>query len=105
MAVFGIIADYSTSRLFNKFVQYPSEQPKVLPALSAFVIDHHWICFALPFIWFIWLIAILIYSEKKLFLGINFHTSFTLLAGFSMIAVFLIGGTAPFLELSAGSAH
>lgn len=111
MAVFGLGSTVAQIQLRNLFVRYPESGekflggPEMLPAISLFALHYHWLYQAIPIIWALATVAILIFYRSKGPEGsgmASLHTSATLLVGVTMILFFTAAGVMPFVPLVVG---
>ena len=98
MAVLGMASAIVIDPLYNRAIEYPSEPfiNRTLPPLSALLLGNMWITWAVPVIWA--LVSLWMVIRKKNSADYTaLHTSATLLLGITLLLLFTFAGVFPFV--------
>ncbi len=103
MGIFSLGSAASQTKLWNYYVQYPHVgEGTMLPAGSELALQVQWLYRAVPLIWLLITLALLILNWRKPEPPrdmVQLHTSATLLVGVVMLGFFLIAGIMPFVSI------
>ena len=98
MAVLGMASAIVIDPLYNRAIEYPSEPfiNRTLPPLSALLLENMWITWAVPVIWALGSLWMIIRKKNNAdYTAI--HTSATLLLGITLLLLFTFAGVFPFI--------
>ena len=101
MCVFGLATSITQIRLTNA-IQYDEFDGLALPPLSQLTLNAEWIAVAVPAVWVISGLILLVLNWKREEPPqdiIQLHTSITLLVGITMLTLFAIAGILPFVSI------
>lgn len=107
MAVLSLGSAASQIKLRNQYIQYPrvGERMPPLPAMSDFALRVQWLPQAVPLLWALLTLVVLIWkgrqpeSPRDL---VQLHTSATLLVGVLMLGFFVVSGVMPYITFVVG---
>ena len=111
MAVLGLASAISQIKLRNFFVQYPQAgeellgEPATLPTISNLALRLHWLYTAVPVLWALLVLGLLVLYRKqddRVRDIVQIHTSATLLVGLFMLTFFVTAGVMPFISIVVG---
>ena len=98
MAALSMASAIVIDPLYNRAIEYPSEPfiNRTLPPLSALLLGNMWITWAVPVIWA--LVSLWMVIRKKNSADYTaLHTSATLLLGITVLLLFTFAGVLPFV--------
>ena len=104
MAVFGYGSAASQIKLHNQYIQYPhvGDQVSALPPISDLALRLKWLPQAVPLLWALLTVALLIWKWRQPETPrdwVQLHTSATLLVGVFMLGFFVVAGVMPYISI------
>jgi len=105
MCVFAFASSFALMKLEND-IGY-SQNPRVVKTLAPLVravLQVKWLCTALPCIWIIGAIGLVILAKRDLLKTehVQLHTSLTLYVGITLLVLFALAGIVPYIPLTLG---
>ncbi len=107
MTVFSLGSTVSQIKLCNQYMLYPrvGEGMPPLPAISELALQAQWLLQAIPIVWALLTLTLLILNWKKPEPPrdlVQLHTSATLLIGVFMLGFFVTAGIMPYISIVVG---